>query len=45
MEKKTYITPSMKVRRIDCTHILCCSGGEKSLNTINNDVEEEYSQW
>ena len=45
MEKKTYITPSMKVRRIDCTHILCCSGGEKSLYTINNGVEEEYSQW
>ena len=45
MEKKTYKTPCMKVRRIACTHMLCGSGGEKSLNTINNNVEEEYSQW
>ena len=49
MEKKIYITPCMKVRRIACTHILCVSGGEKSLKSFSNqeveDLEEEYSQW
>ena len=49
MEKKIYITPCMKVRRIACTHILCGSGGEKTLSTFSNkdleDLDEEYSQW
>ena len=49
MEKKTYITPSMKVRRIDCTHILCCSGGEKTMSKFSDEevegLGEDYSQW
>ena len=52
MEKKTYKTPCMKVRRITCTHMLCISGEEKrTLNSFSPEeveeasVENEVSQW
>lgn len=49
MEKKTYKTPCMKVRRIACTHMLCGSGGNETLNMFGEDdvknLGEDYSQW
>ena len=49
MKKKIYIAPSMKVKHIACTHMLCGSDGERSLKMISaenmEDLEEEYSQW
>ena len=49
MKKKIYITPSMKVKHIACTHMLCGSDGERSLNMISDEevegLGEDYSQW
>ena len=51
MEKKTYKTPCMKVRRIACTHMLCISGEENQLRMFSTEtveeanVENEVSQW
>ena len=49
MKKKIYITPSMKVKHIACTHMLCGSDGERSLNMFDEDdvkkLGEDYSQW
>ena len=51
MEKKTYKTPCMKVRRIACTHMLCISGEENNLKMFSTEdiqdanVENEISQW
>ena len=35
--KKEYIAPSMKVRKIQCSHILCGS----TLGIINDKVDED----
>ena len=49
MEKKIYKTPCMKVRGIACTHMLCVSGGNETLNMFGKDdvkkLGEDYSQW
>ena len=49
MEKKTYKTPCMKVRRIACTHMLCTSYEENNLRMFKGEqidnLDEEYSQW
>ena len=37
--KKTYIQPTMKVRKIQCSHMLC---GSPEYMGINQSLGEEY---
>ena len=37
--KKTYKTPTMKVRKIHCLHMLCLSGGD-TLGITYDEVSE-----
>ena len=37
--KKTYKTPTMKVRKIHCSHMLCLSGGD-TLGITDDEVSE-----
>ena len=49
--KKIYKTPTIKVRHVACTHMLCGSGGENNLRMFSTkdiqdaNVEDEVSQW
>ena len=39
--KKTYKTPAMKVRKIQCSHMLC---GSQDGMKINEDLGEDYEK-
>ena len=39
--KKTYIQPSMKVRKIQCSHMLC---GSPEYIKVNQSLGEDYEK-
>ena len=43
--KKTYKTPTMKVRKIQCSHMLCGSPESMQINTTRGEGYEDYGAW
>ena len=43
--KKTYIQPTMKVRKIQCSHMLCGSNPDRVGVFRNQEANEDEGAW